>query len=356
MFCIDVDLSERKRTEEALRKAHNELERRIEERTAELAKVNDKLRREIEERKRAEDSLRESQEWFRAIFETAEDSIFIKDRHLRYILVNPTMERLFGVPASQLLEKSDEELFGDEAGAHIREVDSCVLRGEIIDEEHTKPLADVPTTFHVIKVPIRDNSGEIIGLCGIARDITKQKQAEEALRKSYTEIEQLKDRLQAESEYLRAEIKLAHSHGEIVGESEAIKRVFLQLEQVFGSTIQVKYEVRDGKPVLTRLPKINFIEDKAGKPVGIHYHIGRRPIAAFGNSDGDFEMLEYTTAGQGARLAVLIHHDDAEREFAYDRKSFCGKLDRGLDEAPERGWVVVSMKHDWKLIFPFDKK
>ena len=127
------------------------------------------------------------------------------------------------------------------------------------------------------------------------------------------------------------------------------------LEQVFGSTIQVKYEVRDGKPVLTRLPKINFIDDKAGKPVGIHYHIGRRPIAAFGNSDGDFEMLEYTTAGQGARLAVLIHHDDAEREFAYDRKSICGKLDRGLDEAPKRGWVVVSMKKDWKCVYPFEK-
>ena len=254
MFCIDVDLSERKRTEEALRKAHNELERRVEERTAELAKVNDKLRREIEERKRAEEALRESREWFRAIFETAEDSIFIKDRHLRYTLVNPTMERLFGVPASQLLEKSDEELFGDEAGAHIREVDSCVLRGEIIDEEHTKPLAGVPTTFHVIKVPIRDNSGEIIGLCGIARDITERKQAEEALRKSYTEIEQLKDRLQAESEYLRAEIKLAHSHGEIVGESEAIKRVFLQLEQVAPteSSVLITGETGTGKELIAR--------------------------------------------------------------------------------------------------------
>ncbi len=254
MFCIDVDLSERKRIEEALRKAHKELERRVEERTAELAKVNDKLRREIEERKDAEEALRESQEWFRAIFETAKDSIFIKDRHLRYTLVNPTMERLFGVPASQLLEKSDEELFGDEAGAHIREVDSCVLRGEIIDEEHTKPLAGVLTTFHVIKVPIRDNSGEIIGLCGIARDITERKQAEEALRKSYTEIEQLKDRLQAESEYLRAEIKLAHSHGEIVGESEAIKRVFLQIEQVAPteSSVLITGETGTGKELIAR--------------------------------------------------------------------------------------------------------
>ncbi|MBC2715618.1 MAG: PAS domain S-box protein [Desulfobacteraceae bacterium] len=307
MFCLDVDLSERKRTEETLRKAYDELERRVEERTAELAKVNDKLRREIEKRKLVEESLRESEEkymtmieysndmiwtldkkgnfiyfnnkseeitgykikealnkefmptileedlemvydvfrrtlqgkplhyevrihdssrkklitlsvntapiykdkeiigtvsfgrditerkqaeaalhasqqWFRAIFETAEDSIFIKDRHLRYTHVNPAMERIFGVPASQLLEKSDKELFGDEAGAHIGEADSCVLRGEITNEEHTKPVAGVPTTFHVIKVPIRDNSGEIISLCGIARDITAQKVAIDELR------------------------------------------------------------------------------------------------------------------------------------------------------------------------------
>ncbi|MCK5316206.1 MAG: haloacid dehalogenase-like hydrolase, partial [Anaerolineales bacterium] len=127
-------------------------------------------------------------------------------------------------------------------------------------------------------------------------------------------------------------------------------------EQVVGSTIKVKYELRDGRPVLARLPEINFIDDKAGKPVGIHYHIGRRPIAAFGNSDGDFQMLEWTTGGSGPRLGLIVHHDDAEREWAYDRKSSIGKLDRGLDEAPKRGWVVVSMKRDWKFIFPFDKR
>jgi len=383
MFCIDVDLSERKRTEKALRKAHNELERRVEERTAELAKAVASLRKEIgernqaeealresekryflattagsvgvwdwnldtnevhvdpmlkaffgyedheirnhiedwgkrvhpadrervmaestkhleglslhyeiehrmlhkdgsirwvlvrgtamrdksgkpyrmlgigtdiTERKRAENALRESQEWFRAIFETAEDSIFIKDRNLKYTHVNPTMERLFRVTASQLLEKSDEELFGDEAAAHIREVDSSVLRGEIIEEVDTKPLAGVHTTFHVIKVPIKDNLGEIIGLCGIARDITKQKQAEEALRKSYTEIEQLKDRLRAESEYLRAEINLAHSHGEIVGESEAINKVFLQVEQVAPteSSVLITGKTGTGKELIAR--------------------------------------------------------------------------------------------------------
>ena len=114
-------------------------------------------------------------------------------------------------------------------------------------------------------------------------------------------------------------------------------------EQVIGTSIKTKYEVRDGEPVIVRLPKLNFINDKAGKPVGIHKTIGRRPIAAFGNSDGDFEMLEWTTRAPGARLGVLVHHDDAEREFAYDRKSHVGRLERALDEAGARGWTVVSM-------------
>jgi len=118
-------------------------------------------------------------------------------------------------------------------------------------------------------------------------------------------------------------------------------------EQVVGSSIKTKFEVRDGKPVLMRLPEVNFIDDKAGKPVGINQHIGRRPIAAFGNSDGDFQMLEWTTAGSGPRFGM-------KREWAYDRKSSIGKLDRGLDEAAKRGWVVVSMQRDWKSIFPFE--
>ncbi len=123
-------------------------------------------------------------------------------------------------------------------------------------------------------------------------------------------------------------------------------------EQVVGSSVKVKYEVREGKPALVRLPAINFIDDKAGKPVGIHYHIGRRPIAAFGNSDGDFQMLEWTTSGPGARLGLIVHHTDAEREYAYDRKSHIGRLDRGLDEAGQRRWTVVDMKRDWKRIYP----
>jgi len=123
-------------------------------------------------------------------------------------------------------------------------------------------------------------------------------------------------------------------------------------ENVIGSSIKTKYEVRDGKPVIIRLPEIDFIDDKAGKPVGINRFIGRQPIAAFGNSDGDFEMLEWTTSGSGRRLGLLVHHDDGEREYAYDRKSHFGRLDRGLDEGPKRGWTIVSMKTDWKSIYP----
>ena len=123
-------------------------------------------------------------------------------------------------------------------------------------------------------------------------------------------------------------------------------------EQVIGSSIQTRYELRGGKPAIVRLPAVDFVDDKAGKPVGIHKFIGRRPILAFGNSDGDFEMLEWTTTGPGPRLGLLVHHDDAEREVAYDRKSVVGRLDRGLDEAPARGWMLVSMKRDWKRVFP----
>jgi hypothetical protein len=127
-------------------------------------------------------------------------------------------------------------------------------------------------------------------------------------------------------------------------------------EQVVGSISQVKFETKDGKPALTRMPKIDFVDDGPGKPVGIYRVIGRRPLAAFGNSDGDLQMLQFTAAGSGARLMVLVHHTDAEREYAYDRKSRVGRLDKALDEANAKGWTVVSMKDDWKRIFPFEEK
>ncbi|HKW15064.1 MAG TPA: HAD family hydrolase [Candidatus Krumholzibacteria bacterium] len=123
-------------------------------------------------------------------------------------------------------------------------------------------------------------------------------------------------------------------------------------EQVIGSQGKLKYEVKNGVPVLMKLPEIQFVDDGEGKPVGIQTFIGRRPIAAFGNSDGDQQMLEWTAAGPGPRLAVLIHHDDAEREWAYDRESPVGKLDKAWDEAVAKGWTVVSMKNDWGPIFP----
>jgi len=123
-------------------------------------------------------------------------------------------------------------------------------------------------------------------------------------------------------------------------------------EQVIGSSGKLKFEMRDGKPVLVKLPAIDFIDDKDGKPIGIQTHIGRRPIAAFGNSDGDLQMLQWTAAGPGARLCLYVHHTDAAREFAYDRESHIGKLDKGLDEAATKGWTVVSMKDDWKTIYP----
>jgi len=127
-------------------------------------------------------------------------------------------------------------------------------------------------------------------------------------------------------------------------------------EQVVGSSIKTKFEMRNGQPALVRLPEVNFIDDKAGKPVGINQHIGRRPIASFGNSDGDLQMLQWTAAGKGARYMLIVHHTDAEREWAYDRKSKIGHLDKALDESLNRGWTMVDMKKDWKIIYPFQLK
>jgi hypothetical protein len=127
-------------------------------------------------------------------------------------------------------------------------------------------------------------------------------------------------------------------------------------EQVVGSSIKTKFEMVGGKLALVRLPEVNFVDDGPGKPVGINQQIGRRPIAAFGNSDGDLQMLQWTAAGSGTRFCLYVHHTDADREWAYDRQSLVGKLDKGLDEAKAKGWTVVSMKDDWKVIYPFEKK
>ncbi len=126
-------------------------------------------------------------------------------------------------------------------------------------------------------------------------------------------------------------------------------------EQVIGSSVVAEFQIKDDNPVLVRMPKINFVNDKAGKPVGIYQHIGRRPILAFGNSDSDMQMIEYTLAGEGRRLGLFVHHTDADREYAYDRKSHVGTLDKALDQADAMGWIIVDMKKDWKTIFAFEK-
>jgi len=123
-------------------------------------------------------------------------------------------------------------------------------------------------------------------------------------------------------------------------------------EQVVGSSVVSEFQVDDGDASLIRMPKIAFVNDKAGKPVGIYQHIGRRPILAFGNSDADKEMIQYTTGGEGRGLGLFVHHTDADREYAYDRESHVGKLDEVLDAADEKGWVIVDMKKDWKRVFP----
>jgi len=147
------------------------------------------------------------------------------------------------------------------------------------------------------------------------------------------------------------------SGGEIGFMRPWVEKVYgIPPEQVVGSSIKLKFELRDGMPVLARLAETNFVDDGPGKPVGIYQQIGRRPIAAFGNSDGDFQMLQWTMAGSGARLALIVHHTDAEREWAYDRTSSIGQLDKALDAATANGWTVVDMKSDWKTVYPFEKK
>jgi phosphoserine phosphatase len=126
-------------------------------------------------------------------------------------------------------------------------------------------------------------------------------------------------------------------------------------EQVIGSSVKTKFQMRDGRPELFRLPEINFNDDKAGKPVAINQHIGRRPVAAFGNSDGDLEMLQWTTMSGGVHFGLIVHHTDAEREYAYDKNAGLARLDKAMDAAAINKWTVVDMKRDWKVVFPFEK-
>lgn len=127
-------------------------------------------------------------------------------------------------------------------------------------------------------------------------------------------------------------------------------------EQVIGSSVKIKFEIREGRPVFVRLPELSFLNDKGEKPVAINHHIGRRPIAAFGNSDGDLQMLQWSDTGENLSLQVYVHHTDDAREWAYDRDSSIGRLDKGLDEAEAKNWTVVDMKNDWAIVYPFEKR
>ena len=139
--------------------------------------------------------------------------------------------------------------------------------------------------------------------------------------------------------------------------SSDIRNAYIDFSKMDVSVVAVVTDVmRDGKPVIVRLPEIDFIDDKVGKPIGINSHIGRRPIASFGNSDGDLQMLQWTAAGAGRRFCLLVHHTDADREWAYDRESHVGRLDKALDEAKTRSWTVVDMKKNWNVIYPFQRK
>jgi PAS domain S-box-containing protein len=185
---IIVDISDRKRAEEALQRAHDELELRVLERTAELAETNEKLKEEIARRARAQEALKESEERLRAIFETAKDCIFIKDRNLRYTLINPAMEALMEVPAAEIMKQTDDELFGIQAGNYLRELDLRVLSGDVIETEQTRPVRGVPITFLDVRAPMRNAFGEIVGICGISRNITERAKTAAPIKAAVDEV------------------------------------------------------------------------------------------------------------------------------------------------------------------------
>jgi len=258
MFCIDVDLSERKRTEETLRKAHNKFERRVEERTAELAKAVASLRKEIGERKRVEAALKRNEARLAEAQHTAHLGWWERNIVKQEVYWTPELYRIFGVDPDEFKPSKAavlERMHPDDL-PYLKECIAAVFSNKepfSVDHRIILPSGAIRYVHSEASMEC-DAANRPVRLTGIVQDITERKRAEEALRKSYIEIEQLKDRLQAESEYLQAEIKLAYSYGEIVGESEAIKRVFLQIEQVAQteSLVLITGETGTGKELIAR--------------------------------------------------------------------------------------------------------
>ena len=226
-FGVFYDITLQKRIEEALRRTGEELEERVAQRTAQLSRVVEELQREISEREQAVRAQKVSESRFRAVFDTALDSVFIKDRELRYRAVNAAMARLFERPAGELVGKSEYELFGQESGDRTKVEDAAVLSGKILDQEATNVIGGVSRVFHVIKVPMRDSSGAIVGICGIARDITQRKAGEEELRKSRERLRLLTASLESNRE-------------------EESKRISREIHDELGQNLTAaKYEVAD---------------------------------------------------------------------------------------------------------------
>ena len=302
----------------------------------------DGLIRDITERKQAEEALRESEERFRTIFETAEDSIFIKDRNLRYTMVNPAMGKLFGVPVSQIIGKTDSELFGEEAGAYVREVDTRVLNGEILREEHTKPVNKVPFTFNVVKVPMRDNEGNILGLCGIARDVTERKRTEETLKQSAKNYRDLFNNA-------TDAIYIQDKEGRFLDVNQGAVDMYGYPKECFiGKTPE--FLSAPGKNDLKKI--IGFVEDAFnGKPRQYDFWGIRK-------SGEVFPKIVRSQRGfyQGRKVIITFALDITERKRAESVLQMERDKLTAIFESMEDGVYIVNKDHDIEYVNPVLKK
>jgi len=297
---------------------------------------------DITEPKQAERKLQESENKFRSITETAEDSIFIKDRNLRYTMVNPAMGKLFGVPVSQIIGKTDSELFGEEAGAYVREVDTRVLNGEILREEHTKPVNKVPFTFNVVKVPMRDNEGNILGLCGIARDVTERKRTEETLKQSAKNYRDLFNNA-------TDAIYIQDKEGRFLDVNQGAVDMYGYPKECFiGKTPE--FLSAPGKNDLKKI--IGFVEDAFnGKPRQYDFWGIRK-------SGEVFPKIVRSQRGfyQGRKVIITFALDITERKRAESVLQMERDKLTAIFESMEDGVYIVNKDHDIEYVNPVLKK